>query len=324
MPPMLLVVIDTEEEFDWDRPLRSTPHTVGTSRAQCHAQAIFARFGLTPTYVVDYPVASSPAGFGPLPDWVRDGTANVGAHLHPWVSPPIEEAERIENSYPGNLPEALEQAKLERLTEAIETSFGVRPVIYKAGRYGVGGATARILERLGYRIDASVVPGRQYRHDGGPDFTRCLGRPYWFGSNGKLLEIPLTAGYFGALRGTAPLVYPALASRLGTALKLPGIAGRLGLVARSVASPEGERIADAKALTRALRDDGQQIFCVTYHSPSLEPGHTPYVRSESDLARFLDWLRDYCEFFMGELGGRPSTPYEIYELTVAARRPSPS
>ena len=319
MKPSLLVFIDTEEEFDWDRPLRSTPHTVGSAKAQAHAQAIFARFGVKPTYLVDYPIAASPEGYGPLPDWARDGSAQIGAHLHPWVNPPFEEAESRSFSYPGNLPEALEEAKLAALTEAIEYAFGSRPTIYKAGRYGVGAATPRVLERLGYRIDASVVPEKSFAADSGPDFTRCLGSPYWFGRNGGLLELPLTSGYFGAFRGLARLLYPQLASPLGLALKLPGIASRLGLLTRSVATPEGERVEEAKALTRALHDAGQRIFCVTYHSPSLEPGHTPYVRSESDLARFLAWLESYCAFFMSELGGRPATPYEIYEAAAKNR-----
>ena len=319
MKPRLLVIIDTEEEFDWDRPLRSTPYTVGSSGAQIRAQEIFARVGLKPTYLVDYPIAASPQGYGPLPDWVRGGTAQVGAHLHPWVNPPFEEKEARRFSFPGNLPEALEQAKLVALTHAIEQGFGLRPTIYKAGRYGVGAATAAILERLGYLIDASVVPEKSFPEDDGPDFTRCFGRPYWFGRNGTLLELPLTSGYFGSLRGIARLLYPRLASAAGRALKLPGIASRLGLLTRSVATPEGESVAEAKALTRALHQDGQRIFCVTYHSPSLEPGHTPYVRSAADLARFLAWLEDYCAFFMSELGGVPTTPYEIYEAAAKNR-----
>src|SRR4051812_28314805 len=304
MPPALLVIIDTEEEFDWNHPLRATPFTVGANRAQHRAQAIFERVGLKPTYVVDYPIASRADGFGPLPDWVRSGSANVGAHLHPWVNPPFGEADSVENSYPGNLGETLEYEKLRALTEAILDSFGIRPVVYKAGRYGVGPDTPRVLERLGYRIDASVVPEKNFRSDGGPDFRRCFGSPYWFGNNGTLLELPLSSGYFGLLRGAAPMLYPCLASRLGLRARLPGIASRLGLLTRSVATPEGEPVAQAKALTRALHAAGQRVFCVTYHSPSLEPGHTPYVRDESDLRHFLAWLEAYCDFFLGELGGR--------------------
>src|SRR3546814_17897114 len=58
----------------------------------------------------------------------------------------------------GLLPPDLEHQKLLALTAAIAEAFGTRPVVYKAGRYGVGPATAGILEDLGYLVDASIVP----------------------------------------------------------------------------------------------------------------------------------------------------------------------
>src|SRR3546814_11173699 len=86
----------------------------------------------------------------------------------------------------GNLPPELEHAKLAALTEAIAGAFGARPVVYKAGRYGVGPATAGILEALGYRIDVSVVPFPDFSDDGGPDFSAAGFVTRWFGSDGAL------------------------------------------------------------------------------------------------------------------------------------------
>jgi hypothetical protein len=62
------------------------------------------------------------------------------------------------------------------------------------------------------------------------------------------------------------------------------------------------------AITRALMRDGLRVFSLTFHSPSVEPGHTPYVRTEADLAVFLSCIERYFEFFFGELGGSASTP----------------
>jgi hypothetical protein len=36
-------------------------------------------------------------------------------------------------------------------------------------------------------------------------------------------------------------------------------------------------------------DDGTEIFSLSFHSPSLVPGHTPYVRDQNDLAGFWRW-----------------------------------
>src|SRR3546814_10508787 len=54
-PPLLLVVIDTEEEFDWHLPHSRDNTSVSAIAAQGPAQQIFARHDIVPTYVVDYP-----------------------------------------------------------------------------------------------------------------------------------------------------------------------------------------------------------------------------------------------------------------------------
>ena len=38
-------------------------------------------------------------------------------------------------------------------------------------------------------------------------------------------------------------------------------------------------------------DDGLPLLVFSFHSPSLRPGHTPYVRDEDDLDRFYAWWR---------------------------------
>jgi hypothetical protein len=60
-------------------------------------------------------------------------------------------------------------------------------------------------------------------------------------------------------------------------------------------------------LTIALSKRNHRIFVLSYHSTSLLPGNTPYVRDEADLARFLRWLNKYLEFFFGDLNGVAST-----------------
>ncbi|MBY0430285.1 MAG: glycosyltransferase, partial [Rhodospirillales bacterium] len=61
-PPLLMVVIDTEEEFDWSGPF-SRAHTATESlAAQPLAQEMFERWGIVPTYAIDWPVATSGLG----------------------------------------------------------------------------------------------------------------------------------------------------------------------------------------------------------------------------------------------------------------------
>ena len=317
---LLIVVVDTEEDFDWRKPHSRANTSVASITAQHRAQDICDRYGVKPIYVVDYPVASNDAAVRVLGEFLNDGRCEIGAHLHPWVNPPHEEQVNAYNSYPGNLPAALERAKLERLTQIIAGNFGRRPTTYRAGRFGVGPATADILEDLGYNVDLSIVPRTSFAGDGGPDFGAFSAHPYWFGRRLRLLEVPASAGFAGALADWGPSLYPALAGRIGMRLHAPGVMARPRLLERIRLTPEGIDHAAHRRLTRSLLAQGCRVFSMTYHSPSLEPGNTPYVRDAADLRRFLETVERYLDYFVNELGGRPATPAQLYSLLGGAER----
>ena len=204
LPPVLLVVVDAEEEFDWSGPFTRDRHSVRSMAAQGPMHRIFEKYGIRPTYVVDYPIASQRDGLEPLRDLLKDDACLIGTQLHPWVNPPFDEEISERNSFPGNLAPDLERTKLAVLTRAIEDGLGPTPRIYKAGRYGLGPKTFRTLTELGYQIDISAVPGADLRIHHGPDFRRVAPQPYWIGPAGRLLELPLTRGYVGLLSDSGP------------------------------------------------------------------------------------------------------------------------
>ena len=317
--PRLLVSIDAEEEFDWGKPVSRERHSVGSMKAAWKTQAIFDRFGCVPTYVVDYPIAANDEVCASLSELCGQGRCTIGAHMHPWTNPPHEEVVSTYTSFPGNLLPDLEKRKLRTLTEIIQKKFNQRPVIYRAGRYGIGPFTAGTLEELGYKIDMSVVPVRDYSHSGGPDFSRHDASPYWFGTNSDLLELPITMGFTGLLRSYGIRIATLLNSPMMVRSHMPGLLARSNLLNRVYLTPEGMPIEEAKHVTRVLYQSGHRIFTVHYHSPSLEPGNTPYVRSKADLEKFLSWLESYFDFFLGELGGIPATPMQIYDLATSLR-----
>lgn len=316
LAPQLMVVVDTEEEFDWARPFSRAQTGVCAMAAQHRAHDIFSSYGIKPLYVVDYAVADQPAGYGPLKDLLDDGLCDIGAHLHPWVTPPHDEEVNTKNSYPGNLPVALEAEKLRRLTERITQTLGVRPTCYRAGRYGVGPNTTRALIENGYEIDLSVVPKSCFGADGGPDFSALGIEPYWFGPGGALLEIPLSVEFTGLLSPWGARLHSLITA--AERARLPGLMARAGLLNRIRLSPEGIPLAEQCALTRALLRRGVRLFVLSYHSPSLAPGHTPYVRDDSGLARFLGTIAGYCDFFFNDIGGQATTAPAIRALLKAA------
>ena len=308
--PILLVVIDTEEEFDWSRFDR-TATSVTAMRHIHRVQRIFDEYNIKPTYVVDYPVATQSESIEPLKEIQDSGRGLIGAHLHPWVNPPHEEAVCERNSYPGNLPRHLEEGKIKTLTAAIESSFGQQPTVYKAGRYGVGPNTASILEAGGYAVDVSVCPPFDYRGQEGPDFSRFPAAPYWFGEQQRLLEIPLTGAFVGWLRRVGHLLHGLVNQPALKGLRIPGILSRLGALDRLRLSPEGCSPQEHIALTKALLQAGVRTFTWTFHSPSVVPGHTPYIQSDQDASRFHDAFRRYFDDFFGTLGGITMTPLAL-------------
>lgn len=302
--PILIVVIDTEEEFDWTVEPKRESNSVLAMREIDKVQCIFDEYSIIPCYVVDYPVVSKKEGYELLKQIHNRGGCEIGAHLQPWVNPPYDEELTRRNTFPGNLSKALEREKLKVLGSSIKAKFGIQPKIYKAGRYGVGQNTASILEELGYEIDVSICPSFDFSEEGGPNFTDFDCRPYWFG-NSKILEIPLTSGFVG-WAGTASKPLYKVASKLNK-LKVPGILSRISAVDRLLLSPEGFNHDEHIKITKFLYDRGIRIFTWSFHSPSVVPGCTPYVRNDLQLHHFLDSFHKYFDYFFTELKGEAST-----------------
>ncbi|MBV9179683.1 MAG: glycosyltransferase, partial [Acidobacteria bacterium] len=276
--PILVIAIDTEAEFDWRGPFLRTLTSVHNLRNQAKAQEIFDRFGVRPIYLVDYSVATQPEGYLPVRDILRSNRCEIGAHLHPWVTPPFDEVLSNRTSFSQNLPTFLQKEKLARLTEAITANLGVQPISYRAGRYGVGEEIADILGSLNYSIDMSVDPGIDMRHRDGPDFRRALDRPYWFGRQGGLLEIPSTSGFTGLIahsgfpKSFSIGAYRQIARPRLNDMYSVGIFARLRLLERIPLTPEGVTLGELRRVTTTLLSRGQRIFVFNYHSSSLLPG----------------------------------------------------
>ena len=86
--PHLIAVVDTEEEFEWEQPFSRSATSVRHMEQVGKLQSLFDRHSIEPIYVVDYPIASQPSAYRVLRELVEGKRAHVGAHLHPWVTPP--------------------------------------------------------------------------------------------------------------------------------------------------------------------------------------------------------------------------------------------
>jgi hypothetical protein len=301
-----IVTVDTEEEFDWAKPLAREGHGLDHVPRLAKFQEFCEDQDVVPIYLVDWPIATSSLAADILEPAIAAGRAEVGVQLHPWVNPPFDEEVTAHNSFAGNLPAGLEGAKFRNLRDTIEARFGAAPLIYRAGRYGTGPNTAAIRTQGGIAIDTSVRAKFDYSTGGGPDYRRHPLEPYWLDGEHRLLELPLTTVFWGMLRRQGDWLYPAL----WRVPRLRGLLSALGLLERIPLTPEGVSVDEAIRGIDIAIDDGVPLLVFSFHSPSLQPGHTPYVRSGNDLDRLYDWwarVFAYCEM----RGVKPATVRDI-------------
>jgi lipopolysaccharide biosynthesis glycosyltransferase len=323
-PPILLVVIDCEEDFDWSRPLQETQYSLQSTHNLDIIQDLFAEYGMVPVYVVGYPIVDHETAWKPLAQYLAAGQCQIGAHLHPWVTPPFLEASTLHNSFPGNLPAALELAKLQTLVARLIDRFGQTPTVYKAGRYGIGPSTAANLATLGFRIDVSMMPFWNFYDNEGPTFTQASSSPFWLRTAQQILEIPVTTGFIGIAHTLGPTLHPLIDKPLLRSLRVPALLARSGILSRVRLSPEGMPLTEAKSLTRELLRKGQRVFQLSFHSTSLVPGSAPYVRTIEERDRFVDWIRQYLHFFRHELAGVTGVPGQVYDLMNQTKTVDPA
>ncbi|HUZ72204.1 MAG TPA: glycosyltransferase, partial [Stellaceae bacterium] len=312
--PVLITTVDAEESFDWGRPFTRSAIDATAMRQQYRAHEVFARYGLVPIYLVDYPVATQDSGRAPLRELLADAKCEIGTQLHPWVTPPFDEDISIRNSFPGNLTAALEYEKLRTVTRAVEDAFGVAPRVYRAGRYGIGPRTFEFLKELRYHADTSVMPRWSFAAQGGPDYRGMTAEPFWIDDDRSLLEIPISAALVGRAADLRWSFSQNLFDGVAQWSRLPAVMARLHLLERLKLTPEGIAIGEAKHLVRHMAAHGHKVFVLTYHTPSLEPGNTPYVRTVEDRQRFLAWLDEFLDFFTSEIGGRCASWRDVYAV----------
>jgi hypothetical protein len=299
---LVVVSLDTEED-NWGR---SRDAVTATNVARLPRQAaLFDRLGIRPTYFTTYQVAIDPRAAAILREVSAGGRGEIGAHLHPWNTPPLDEAFVPRNSMMKNLPAPLQLAKVERLTEALRETFGARPTAFRAGRYGLGRESVAALVATGYRVDSSVKPFYDLRAmDDGPSFVGAPLHPYYLApdrdvtqpaQSGSVVELPLSSGFS---RGPFRFWDPArrtLETRPWRSLHLAGIAARMGIVRRLTLSPELIPMTHMLTLARRLLEHGARHLHLSWHTPSLVPGLSPFSTTAADVDRMYGSIAGFLD-----------------------------
>lgn len=300
--PAVLMGIDTEADDQWsDHGRREL--TVRNAQELPRLQSLCNGFGVRPSYLVTHEMASRDESMHLLRAMAAQGRCEIGAHLHPWTSPPFRPEDLAAHSYPHTLPTSLLDRQLTELTATIQKRLGVRPTTYRAGRNGFDARSIPILERLGYTVDTSVDPLFNERRKGGMVFAGAPAQPYHPDyhdvtrpGNARLLEIPITSATLPALPKAVEALYTRLPPlRWRAALK------RLGL--RPVwLRPSYSSLPDMLAFADRLAAGGARCFNIIFHSSELLAGGSPYTPDAASVQRFGEALRRLLDHLTGRLG----------------------
>lgn len=318
--PIATMVIDAEEDFDWLRPFAGTAYTTDCMRNIGDLQAIAEGWDLRPTYLLTYPILQDAVAVRALRRHLERGDCALGLQLHTWVTPPLGGETVIANSFSGNLPPAMEERKLLALKAAFVSRFGVEPVVFRSGRYGLSATTTTLLEKHGFEVDTSLAPRTDLSIEGGPDFSRFEYLPFWFGAERRLLEVPLCrsiVGWGGPLLGALfqKLMQPPLME-----LRISSVLTRSRAAERITLSPEGNDLAAIRRLVRRLVARGCTVLPLSFHSSSLVVGRNPYVGSKVELHAFYDRLSATLAFLGDEVGchfaSLPQVPAMMRPLVI--------
>ena len=314
----IAVSVDTEED-NW--AATRDPATVENIRALPRAHDFMIQLGLRPTYFVNYPVVSTDWSAEIIHTLHQTGQCEVGAHLHPWNTPPLEEVFCPKNTMMKNLPAVLQQRKLECLTRALSDLTGESPVSFRAGRFGLDAAGVRALIDLGYQVDSSVTPFVNWtNYSEGSDFSRAPFDRYRIDGkltldesvpDGPLWEIPISCGFTRrsfAWRGRMQRVFDSPRIR---PFRLAALASRTGIVRRVVGSPETDGLEDLLRLARSLIESDVGYLHLFFHSPSLVPGNSPFVRTREDAEALLGCLSSFVTRISDFVDLEPATVREV-------------
>lgn len=299
------VTVDTEADGQWQH---GRPLATANVAAWPPFQELCRRHGVSPTYLVTSEIAADPAATAFLTPLRGAGELEVGAHLHPWTTPPFADEPGLHqndglHTFPCQVEPDLLRAKLETLTRQVGDAVGVRPTSYRAGRFGIDAAGARMLADLGYVIDSSVTPFTSWvrtvgrpGHGGGPDFRGYDARPFRVAGTGApgLVELPVTIMPTYAVTRHSRWLREHWHARPA---RLKGHGRRLLPRPQPLwLRPRPDYVlGDLLTLVNEAERAGLQFAVFMFHSSELLAGASPYRPTERDidvLFALLDGLFD--------------------------------
>jgi len=300
MRKSLCITIDTEPDCDihWKRsdPLSFESVLSGISMI---LRPIWNRYDIKPVYFVSPAVVQNDDCCEVLKKEIQSG-AEIGTHLHSEYVEPEKKYETFAGTESKEYPcyaysTEIELAKIKKLTDLITKKMGVKPVSYRAARYGADLDTIKCLEKLDYKVDSSVTPQIDWSYQGGPDHSKAPKQPYFISvdnyysaGDSKILEVPITISK-----------------------KRFFLLGNKWLFFRWL-RPTHMTVTEIKILTNEfVKNYNDAVLNMMFHSMEIIPKKTPFVRTKIEQKLYLNRLEKIIKH-LKEKGFKSKTLKELY------------
>lgn len=292
----LVITIDVEEEGLFSGSYPRSGAGVANVKELRRLEFIPHEFGFPLTLLTTYPVAQNAAAREVLIAWREEHGAEIGAHLHPWNTPPFLDLPQPEPIPTAQMPPDLLEAKLENLVNRLTETFGEAPRSFRMGRFDWSPGLLELLPRFGLRVDSSMVP-LTFKGEGPQNFL-APPDPFWLdfpGSPGpRLLEAPVTmvpvwAASVRAWYRFAGLFPDHLAEGLLSRFRFVGAAG---------IHPAWFPQVSMRLAARLHQRRGGRVLTLFLHSSELLPAGSPDFPDAAAVDRLVARLRDFLAWLV--------------------------
>jgi len=319
----LVVTIDVEEEGLFSGQYDASNASVRNVPEMARLDSIFREWGIRPTLLLTYPVANHRPHADLLLKLTESWHGEIGAHLHPWNTPPIRPLPHPAPVPSELIPRELLAEKLANLLKAIN-DLGTRPRSFRMGRFNIGPKIFSLLGPAGIRVDSSMAPMRSYY--GGPDHLFVGADPYFpdpadprRAGDAEILEVPITIVPLSRWLGRALHVAQERAWMSST--RISWLAMNLASLAAQPAWTGLGMLKSAVMLHRLRRG---KVLTIFFHSSELMPGGYPHHSAPRHVDAFLDRLRGFLSWLHKSMKIESLTLSELGDLYSQRRANSTS
>lgn len=265
----LYVTIDTEMDANihWKKAWPPEYSSIYEGIPE-YFRPLWNKYNVHPIYFLSPEILMDEACCEILRGEISNG-AIMGAHLHPEYIEPEMNYEEGRQTRASQFPcsaysTEIEKAKIKNLTNLIQEKLLVRPVWYRAARFGADEDTYHSLEELGYEHESSVTPGIDWSDRGGINYKGFPTASYQIQGT-KIIEHPITIsgkrwGLLGKLTPENWLFYKWL-------------------------RPSHMTYFGMKELLKKLLKQENHEFVMMFHSMEIMINKTPFVRTK--------WMQKY-------------------------------